>query len=143
MQFDSELNLRICSALPFLGRRAAVPLGPLIPRLKVRVLHGPLGTKFLDFSGDACEAGVLVTATITSRSAWRTAVGLRVGDSVARLRWLYPRARLHGAAGPSRGYWLVSRRTCAEVGSLPFPGLLARIRVGRVAALVAGTTACE
>ena len=47
---------------------------------------------FLDFSGRACQDGVLVTATITSRSAWRTAVGLRVGDSVARIRRLYPRA---------------------------------------------------
>ena len=39
----------------------------------------------LDCSGRACQDGVLVTATITSRSSWRTAVGLRVGDSIARL----------------------------------------------------------
>lgn len=104
-----------------------------------------LGLKlaFLDFSGRACEDGVLVTATITSRSAWRTAVGLRVGDSVARLKRLYPRARLHRASGPWTGYWLVTRRTCVEVGSLPFPGLLARVRDGRVTALIAGTAACE
>ena len=77
---------------------------------------------FLDFSGRACADGVLVTATITSRSAWRTAVGLRVGDSVARLGRLYPRASLHRAAAPWTGYWLVTRRTCAEVGSIPYPG---------------------
>jgi hypothetical protein len=98
---------------------------------------------FLDFSGRACKDGVLVTATITSRSAWRTAVGLRVGDSVARLGRLYPRASLHRAAPPWTGYWLVTRRTCAEVGSLPYPGLLARARNGRVTALVSGTAPCD
>jgi hypothetical protein len=98
---------------------------------------------FLDFSGRACADGVLVTATITSRSAWRTAVGLQVGDSVARLRRLYPRASLHRSAAPWTGYWLVTRRTCAEVGSLPYPGLLARARSGRVTALVAGTAPCD
>jgi len=98
---------------------------------------------FLDFSGRACQDGVLVTATITSRSAWRTAVGLRVGDSVARIRQLYPRASLHPASPPWTGYWLVTRRTCAEVGAIPYPGLLARVRRGRVTALVAGTAPCD
>jgi len=104
-----------------------------------------LGLKlaFLDFSGRACADGVLVTATITSRSAWRTAVGLRVGDSVARLLRLYPRASLHRAAPPWTGYWLVTRRTCAEVGSIPYPGLLARVQDGRVTALIAGTAPCD
>jgi hypothetical protein len=98
---------------------------------------------FLDFSGRACQDGVLVTATITSRSAWRTAVGLRVGDSVARVLRLYPRASLHPASPPWTGYWLVTRRTCAEVGAIPYPGLLARVRDGRVTALVAGTAPCD
>ena len=98
---------------------------------------------FLDFSSRACQDGVLVTATITSRGAWRTAVGLRVGDSVARLRRLYPRATLHPASPPWTGYWLVTRRTCAEVGAIPYPGLLARARNGRVTALVAGTAPCD
>ena len=98
---------------------------------------------FLDFSGRACQDGVLVTATITSRSAWRTAVGLRVGDSAARIRQLYPRASFHPASPPWTGYWLVTRRTCAEVGALPYPGLLARVRSGRVSALVAGTAPCD
>lgn len=98
---------------------------------------------FLDFSGRACQDGVLVTATITSRSAWRTALGLRVGDSVARVRQLYPRATLHPASPPWTGYWLVTRRTCAEVGAIPYPGLLARVRGGRVTALIAGTAPCD
>lgn len=104
-----------------------------------------LGLKlaFLDFSGRACADGVLVTATITNRSAWRTAVRLRVGDSVARLVRLYPRASLHRASPPWTGYWLVTRRTCAEVGTIPYPGLLARVRDGRVTALVAGTAPCD
>jgi hypothetical protein len=97
----------------------------------------------LDFSGRACRDGALVTATVTSRAAWRTAVGLRVGDSVARTLRLYPRARLHPASPPWTGYWLITRRTCAEVGSLPYPGLLARVRTGRVTALVAGTAPCD
>lgn len=98
---------------------------------------------FLDFANRACQDGVLVTATITSRSAWRTAVGLRVGDSVARLRRLYPRATLHPSSPPWTGHWLVTRRTCAEVGGFPYPGLLARARAGRVTALVAGTAPCD
>jgi hypothetical protein len=98
---------------------------------------------FLDFSSRACQDGALVTATITSRSAWRTAVGLRVGDSVARLRRLYSRASLHPASPPWSGYWLITRRTCAEVGAIPYPGLLARVRSDRVTALVAGTAPCD
>jgi hypothetical protein len=98
---------------------------------------------FLDFSGRACQDGVLVTATITSRSAWRTAVGLRVGDSVARIRQLYPRASLHPASPPWTGYWLVTRRTCEEVGGIQYPGLLARVRGGRVTALISGTAPCD
>ena len=75
--------------------------------------------------------------------AWRTAVGLRVGDSAARLRRLYPRARLRtGLAGDS-GYWLVTRQVCAEVGGGAYPGLLARMKGGRVAALVARSSVCD
>ena len=100
--------------------------------------------RFLDLSERRpCRSGVLVTATITSRSHWRTAVGLRVGDSAARVRRLYPRARFRRGFAQWTGYWLVPRRTCVEVGAQPYPGLLARVRDGRVHALVAGTTACE
>jgi hypothetical protein len=100
--------------------------------------------RFLDLSGGApCRSGVLVTATVTSRRNWRTAVGLRVGDPVSRVRSLYPRARLRGGFQPWAGHWLVTRRTCAEVGGQPYPGLLARVRDGRVHALVVATTACE
>ena len=81
--------------------------------------------------------------TVTGRAAWRTAVGLRVGDTAARLRKLYPRARLRtGFAGDS-GYWLVTRQVCAEVGGGAYPGLLARMRAGRVSALVARSSVCD
>jgi hypothetical protein len=80
--------------------------------------------------------------TVTGRAAWRTALGLRVGDAVARLRSLYPHARLKGQ-GFDRGYWLVTRQICAEVGGGSYPGLLARVRSGRVSALVAGISICD
>ena len=81
--------------------------------------------------------------TVTGRAAWRTAVGLRVGETAARLRSLYPRARLRtGFAGDS-GYWLVTRQICAEVGAGSYPGLLARMQRGRVSALVARSSVCD
>jgi hypothetical protein len=81
--------------------------------------------------------------TVTGRSTWRTAVGLRVGDPVARVGALYPQARLRrGFAGDS-GYWLVTRQVCAEVGGGSYPGLLARVRAGRISALVARISVCD
>ena len=103
-----------------------------------------LSLTFLDLSERRpCRSGVLVTATVTSRAHWRTALGLRVGDSIARLKQLFPRATLRRNQGPWTGYWLITRRMCTELGGQPFPGLLARVRNGRVSALVSGTTACE
>jgi hypothetical protein len=65
--------------------------------------------------------------------AWRTTKGLRVGDPVARVRRLYPRARLHRGQRffwPA-GYWLVERRNRFGTGGT-YPGLIAEIRGGRV-----------
>ena len=90
---------------------------------------------------DPCR-GPFVVATVTGR-AWRTAKGLRVGRPVARLRQLYPAARFHTGFAPERGWWLVPRRRCAEVGGGLFPGLLARVRSGRVSALVVTVGVCE
>ena len=103
-----------------------------------------LAIRFLDFERRPCTNGVAAVVTITSRLHWRTAVGLRVGDRIARLWRLYPKASLQrGTFTPFAGYWLVTRRACAEVGGAPYPGLLARARNGRVSALVVSTTACE
>ncbi len=107
------------------------------PRLKLAI-------RFLDFERRPCRNGVAAVVTVTSREHWRTAVGLRVGDRVTRLWRLYPNAsRQIGTYTPYAGYWLVTRRACAEVGGAPYPGLLARARNGRVTALVVSTTACE
>jgi len=73
---------------------------------------------------------------------WHTLKGLRVGQPVARLRALYPTAIFHRAA-PYQGWWLIPRRTCAEVGRQPYPGLLARTAHRRVAAFVVTVAACE
>ena len=99
---------------------------------------------FLDFSGKPCRDGAAVVATITNRGRWRTVLGLRVGDGVQRLRNLYPTATRHtGSLDGYRGFWLVTRRRCEIAGGGAFPGLLARIRDGRVSALVATAGVCE
>ena len=102
-----------------------------------------LTVTFFTFEPKPCTRGVALIVTVTSRAAWRTALGLRVGDTSARLRSLYPKARLRrGFAGDS-GYWLVTRQVCAEVGGGSYPGLLARMRNGRVSALVARSSVCD
>jgi hypothetical protein len=103
-----------------------------------------LTMRFLDFSGTPCRSGGLVTVVVTSRNAFRTTLGLRVGDSTARLKRLFPHARSRTDPHPPwTGYWLIPRRTCNEVGRLPYPGLLARVRAGNVTTIVVQTTACE
>jgi len=102
-----------------------------------------LAVTFFTFEEKPCARGVALIVKVTGRKAWRTAVGLRVGDSAVRLRTLYPKARLRkGFAGDS-GYWLVTRQVCAEVGGGAYPGLLARMNGGRVAALVARSSVCD
>jgi hypothetical protein len=96
----------------------------------------------IDFAQRNPCRGPFVVATVTGRT-WRTAKGLRVGRPVARLRHLYPAARFHTGFAPERGWWLVPRRRCAEVGGGPYPGLLARVRSGRVSALVVTVGVCE
>lgn len=101
-----------------------------------------LEVEFFTFETQPCLRGVALIATVRSRASWRTVLGLRVGDTAARVRSLYPRARLRGA-GAERGYWLVPREICAEVGGGSYPGLLARVRAGRVSALVSRIAICD
>ena len=101
-----------------------------------------LEVEFFTFETQPCLRGVALIVTVRSRASWRTALGLRVGDTATRLRSLYPRARLRGA-GTDRGFWLVPRRVCAEVGGGSYPGLLARMRSGRVSALVSRIAVCD
>ncbi len=70
---------------------------------------------------------------------WHTSFGLHAGDSVGRLRSLYPNAPSHaGLSGwYGRGYWLVTRRTTCAVGDctprkVTIPQLVAEVAAGRV-----------
>jgi hypothetical protein len=101
-----------------------------------------LAVEFFTFEDKPCTKGVALIVTVTGRAAWRTAVGLRVGDPAARVRALYPRVRLRGL-GTDRGYWLVTRQICAEVGGGQYPGLLALIKAGRVSDFVARISICD
>jgi hypothetical protein len=96
-----------------------------------------LSLGFLSFDANPCSAGVLVHAVVTGRR-WRTNRGLRIGDSRARLRALYP-----GATAHRDGWWLVTRHACAEVGGQAFPGLLARTAHRRVAGFVVTAGVCD
>jgi hypothetical protein len=62
-------------------------------------------------------------------SRWRTASGLRVGNSVAVLRRLYPAARFYPGVRGERpaGWWLVTRTSPFGLGG-SYPGLLATTR---------------
>ncbi len=102
-----------------------------------------LAVHFFTFDGKPCSGRIALIATVTGRSAWRTAVGLRVGDQVARLKALYPRARWRTGFAGETGYWLVTEQLCSEAGGGDYPGLLARTRGGRVSALVARQAVCD
>ncbi len=66
-----------------------------------------------------------VKTTVTDRR-WRTSKGLRIGDSLRKLRQLYPKAKKEAP-----GRWRLITRPLA---GLPYPGLEARIKNGRVTA---------
>ena len=86
--------------------------------------------------GDACrpDDGRFRTAAMTGR-LWVTAKGLRVGDSVARLRRLYPGATYHASGHYPRSWWLVTRYS--RIGDNGYyPGLRAIVRNGRVGSFV-------
>jgi hypothetical protein len=102
-----------------------------------------LVVNFFTFEGPPCSKGGALTFTITSRSSWRTAIGLRVGDPVARVRALYPHAAIHSGYAVWNGYWLVTRHACAEVGGSAYPGLVARVHGRRVSALAVSGTVCD
>jgi hypothetical protein len=104
------------------------------PRIGLTVDFGTIGTD----PTKPCVGGTAFTVTVTNRLSWRTVVGLRVGDTAARVRALYPHA-VHVADG----YRLVTRTLCAEVGGGPYPALLARVRAGRVTAIVAQVGICD
>lgn len=117
-----------------------------LSRNECRVIWKGIGltVSLLDLStGHPCTNGGIVIATATS-SRWRTLKGLRVRDTVQRLRALYPLAiQKRGYGPPLSGWWLVTRHSCPATGSQPYPGLLARTSNGYVSAFVVSLAACE
>lgn len=102
-----------------------------------------LAARFLDLGQkDPCGQGGFVTGSVIGK-AWRTSVGLRVGDPISKVRTLYRRASYHRNAGPQTGWWLVTRKSCETGGFQPYPGLLARAYHGRVGAFVVQMGVCE
>jgi hypothetical protein len=65
---------------------------------------------------------------------WHTLKGLRVGDPVARVRKLYPRATLHTKPPQLPSYWLATWRLEPDAPLSPL--LEAQLSGGRVSALV-------
>jgi len=81
-----------------------------------------------------CASGFLVLDTF--RCASRrciTATGLRVGDTLSKLRRLYPRASAHHDRGES-AYWLLTTREAEGGGVRPF--LYVTVRHAAVSAIV-------
>ena len=108
-------------------------------RLGLTIDFGLIGSDLRD----PCKAGGAFVVTVTNRRAWRTAVGLRVGDPVGRLQRLYPHASRKPDLDGRAGFWLVTRHVCREVGGGAYPGLFARVGAGRVTALVASVGICD
>lgn len=112
----------------------------------------PLGVRMslVTFGGMAVgETGCTAPETIwvstirVTGKRWYTSKKLRVGDTVTRLRRLYPNAKgskgVRGWYGP--GYWLVTerRRCLGDCGSIQWetaPVLVAETRAGRVSSIV-------
>jgi hypothetical protein len=96
--------------------------------------HG-LSIDFYNLGGsDPCSPeGGRFSRAVMRGDHWVTTKRLRIGDSVRKLRQLYPGARLEpGTRGfwPA-GYWLLRRYSPIGVGGY-YPGLLAEIRNGKV-----------
>jgi hypothetical protein len=102
-----------------------------------------LTVEFFTFEDKPCVKGVALIVTVRDGAVWRTALGLRVGDTAVRVRALYPRAQLRTGGPGDSGYWLVTRKVCAEVGGGQYPGLLARMKADKVAALVVRIAVCD
>jgi len=75
---------------------------------------------------DPCGPGGRHKSSSVTDRRWRTSAGLKMGDTLQRLRNLYPRA-----VKDAPGRWRLTTRMFA---GLPFPGLEARIFNGRVVA---------
>jgi hypothetical protein len=96
--------------------------------------HG-LTIDFYNLGGaDACSPdGGRFSRAFLRGPHWMTTKRLRVGNSITKLRRLYPSARLRPGERyywPA-GYWLLERTSVIGSGG-SYPGLLAEVSVGRV-----------
>jgi hypothetical protein len=92
------------------------------PKLKLVILFANFG------GGSACSGalGKAQSVTIGASPRWRTARGLKVGQTVAHLRRLHPRARRHGSR-----WWLAAATSQFGEGGR-YAVLAARTSGGRV-----------
>jgi len=91
---------------------------------------------------NGCTAPRLIhiESAIASDGRWHTTAGLRIGDSVADLKSLYPNARFQRqprGSWPAPAYWIVQVRERCVIGICPtpyvtVPRLSARVAAGRV-----------
>jgi hypothetical protein len=92
---------------------------------------------FYNLAGrDACapQYGRFGRAIVTGR-LWRTSLGVEIGDPESLVRRRYPKARFVRSSFYGDGYWLVVRPV-PYAANQPAPGLIARVRDGRVSAFV-------
>lgn len=73
---------------------------------------------------DPCGPSGRHASTTLTDPRWRTSMGLKMGDTLTKLKKVYPRAQRD-----KPGVWRLTTRSFA---GLPFPGLEARIKKGRV-----------
>lgn len=130
------------SAIAHFGAPQSCTLQPLSPGQKpadnfarVRWLGAGIAATFITYGvipagGDACDqpAAVQLDAMALTARHWRTDRGLQVGDTVARLQQLYPRALPHNAS-----FWIVTHKSVIGTSSI-VPVFSSSIHDGRVSA---------
>jgi hypothetical protein len=94
-------------------------------------------------TGCSAPERIHVSTVRVASAKWHTSFRLRVGDSVTRVKRLYPNARAsNGVPGwYRRGYWLVTRRTgclgaCGDKLFVTVPVLVAEIENNLVTSFV-------
>src|SRR5205823_673731 len=89
-----------------------------------------------NFGADGCGVGFAQAAVIRGGLAtrWRTGRGLRIGDSLAHLRHLYPHASPH-ARHPWFGRWWLVRGISPIDRRTPYGVISADVSAGHVRAI--------
>jgi hypothetical protein len=131
-----DRSVALADLIRVFGRASTCKLGPSAADAHVVWAHRGVRGEFTTLGGfphardTACTAPAAVHPDTVEvfRPAWHTALGLHVGDPVARLRALYPRASRH-----KDGWWLVTRRKDPLFDT--YGQLVAGVRNGRVAYL--------